>query len=82
MMTKAFDFLKKNKDVAFATVREGRPSIRVFQIMKTDGSCFEPINENNPEIGDMVETAVYAQWFPRQGNEIRYTNWRQGKAQG
>ena len=43
---------------------------------------FEPINENNPEIGDMVETAVYTQWFPRQGNEIRYANWRQGKVQG
>lgn len=30
----------------------------------------------------MVETAVYAQWFPRQGVELRYANWRQGKQQG
>jgi hypothetical protein len=30
----------------------------------------------------MVETAVYAQWFPRLGTELRYANWRQGKLQG
>ena len=25
----------------------------------------------------MVETAVYAQWIPRQGIDISYANWRQ-----
>lgn len=30
----------------------------------------------------MVETAVYAQWIPRQGASIRYANWRIGKQQG
>lgn len=30
----------------------------------------------------MVETAVYAQWIPRQGVSIRYANWRIGKLQG
>jgi len=33
-------------------------------------------------IGEMVETTVYAQWFPRLGLELRYANWRQGKQQG
>lgn len=39
MITEAFDFLKKNKEVAFATVRNGQPSIRIFQIMKMDGAA-------------------------------------------
>lgn len=36
-MEKAFEFLKMNKDVAFATVEDGRPKIRVFQIMRQEG---------------------------------------------
>ena len=36
-MKEALDFLKDNKEVAFATVGEGNcPKIRVFQIMKMD----------------------------------------------
>ncbi len=57
-----------------------------FKIYLTNPSLrcalFMPINEQDIEIGDMVETAVYAQWFPRQGVELRYANWRQGKQQG
>ena len=30
----------------------------------------------------MVETAIYAQWFPRQGVSLRYANWKIGKKQG
>lgn len=45
-------------------------------------ALFEPIGELSDEIGDMVETAVYSQWFPRQGVELRYANWRQSKHQG
>lgn len=36
-MEKAFDFLNSHKDVAFATVEQGKPKIRVFQIMKQEG---------------------------------------------
>lgn len=32
-----FEFLKTNKDVAFATVEGCKPKLRVFQIMKQDG---------------------------------------------
>lgn len=57
-----------------------------FKIYLTNPSLrcalFEPISELSNEIGDMVETAVYSQWFPRQGVELRYANWRQGKQQG
>ena len=35
-MEKALEFLKTNKDLAFATVEDGKPKIRVFQIMKQD----------------------------------------------
>lgn len=45
-------------------------------------ALFEPISEKDEKIGDMVETTVYAQWFPRPGSELRYANWRQGKQQG
>lgn len=38
MIKEAFDFLRKNKEVAFATVSNGLPSIRIFQVMKIDGT--------------------------------------------
>ena len=38
-MKEALEFLKANKEVAFATVSGGnRPMIRVFQVMKFDGN--------------------------------------------
>lgn len=33
-MEEALDFLKENNEVAFATIGNGRPQMRVFQIMK------------------------------------------------
>ena len=37
-MKEALDFLAGNKDVAFATIgTNGRPMLRIFQIMKIDG---------------------------------------------
>ena len=37
-MEKALSFLSRHKDVAFATVEENKPKIRVFQIMKRENS--------------------------------------------
>ena len=37
MKEKAFDFLSGHKDVAFATVEQDKPKIRVFQIMRQEG---------------------------------------------
>ena len=52
-----------------------------FKIYLTNPSLrcalFQPIRETDEKIGDMVETAVYAQWIPRQGIDISYANWRQ-----
>ena len=36
-MDKAFKFLAEHKDVAFATSFDGKPQIRVFQVMKIKG---------------------------------------------
>lgn len=43
---------------------------------------FQPIKEQDEEIGDMVETAVYAQWIPRTEAAISYANWKVGRTQG
>ena len=73
--------VRRTDDTARSHQRETQ-----FKIYLTNPSLrcalFEPINEQDSEIGDMVETAVYAQWFPRQGVELRYANWRLGKQQG
>ena len=36
-MEKAFDFLRENKNVAFGTVENSRPNLRVFQVMLIKG---------------------------------------------
>lgn len=54
-----------------------------FKIYLTNPSLrcalFQPIRETDEEMGDMVETAVYAQWIPRSGIDISYANWRLNK---
>lgn len=54
-----------------------------FKIYLTNPSLrcalFQPITESDENIGDMVETAVYAQWIPRVGTDIAYANWRLNK---
>ena len=56
-----------------------------FKIYLTNPSLrcalFQPITETDTEIGNMVETAVYAQWIPRLGVDISYANWRLSKTQ-
>jgi predicted AAA+ superfamily ATPase len=54
-----------------------------FKIYLTNPSLrcalFQPIQTTDNEIGDMIETAIYAQWIPRQGTDISYANWRINK---
>ncbi|MCQ2310292.1 MAG: ATP-binding protein [Paludibacteraceae bacterium] len=51
-----------------------------FKIYLTNPSLrcalFQPIVETDKEMGNMVETAVYAQWIPRHNTNITYANWR------
>lgn len=42
-------------------------------------ALFQPIRETDEEIGDIVETAVYAQWIPRSGANVSYANWKKGR---
>ena len=58
-----------------------------FKIYLTNPSLrcalFQPIKVSDEEIGNMVETAVFAQWVPRQGANISFANWRlSNKQQG
>lgn len=56
-----------------------------FKIYLTNPSLrcalFEPIRMIDGNIGDMVETAIYAQWIPRR-EHIAYANWKNGRVQG
>ena len=67
------------------TARQYRRDVS-FKLYLTNPSLrcalFQPIDSNDAEIGNMVETAVYSQWFPRQGANISYANWRTGRVEG
>lgn len=74
--------IRRTDDTAKRYVRETQ-----FKIYLTNPSLrcalFQPISETDEIIGNMVETAIYAQWFPRQNTEIHYANWRiNAKKQG
>ena len=55
----------------------------VFKLYLTNPSLrcalFLPITPEDKEIGNMVETAVFAQWIPRLGANIGYAGWRVGR---
>ena len=57
----------------------------LFKLYLTNPSLrcalFQPIDENDEVIGNMVETAIYAQWIPRNTN-ISYANRNEGKKKG
>ncbi|MDD7507471.1 MAG: ATP-binding protein [Prevotella sp.] len=56
-----------------------------FKIYLTNPSLrcalFEPVKIIDGNIGDMIETAIYSQWIPRN-NHITYANWKVGRTQG
>ena len=41
-------------------------------------ALFQPIDSNDELIGNLVETAIYAQWIPRTSTTIAYANWNEG----
>ena len=49
-MEKALEFLKTNKEVAFATVEGDKPKIRVFQIMKQQGNTLYFVTAPKKEV--------------------------------
>lgn len=54
-----------------------------FKIYLTNPSLrsalFAPINATSEVMGNLVETAIYAQWFHRQSFTPYYANWRNGE---
>lgn len=49
-MKKAFEFLKENRAVAFATVEGGKPKIRVFEIMKQQENTLYFVTAQGKEV--------------------------------
>ena len=75
-------FLVKKIRRADDTAKEYRREM-LFKLYLTNPSLrcalFQPIDENDEVIGNMVETAVFAQWIPRNAN-IAYANWNEGNS--
>lgn len=42
-------------------------------------ALFSPIDADDENLGDMVETAMYAQWFHAVGASLRYARWKDGE---
>jgi predicted AAA+ superfamily ATPase len=57
-----------------------------FKIYLTNPSLrcalFEPIKTTDNEIGEMVETTVFAQWGHNNSTPIYYANWHSGRNKG
>lgn len=47
------------------------PSIR--------GALFSPIQADDPSMGDLVETAVFSQWFHSEATLLHYARWPEGE---
>ena len=75
-------FLVKKIRRSDDTAKEYRREM-LFKLYLTNPSLrcalFQPIDENDEVIGNMVETAIYAQWIPRNVN-IAYANWNEGNS--
>ncbi len=73
--------IRRTDDTAKGYKRETR-----FKIYLTNPSLrcalFQPIDKPDIEMGNMVETAVFAQRIPRQEEGLRYANWKLGKKEG
>jgi predicted AAA+ superfamily ATPase len=45
-------------------------------------ALFQPLFPTDEGIGNMVETAVFAQWIQRENRNIYYANWKQNRQMG
>lgn len=67
-MEKAFEFLKKNKDVAFATVEDNKPKIRVFQIMKQEDHILYFATTSHKEVYQQLKKNPNVEILAMSGN--------------
>jgi len=45
-------------------------------------ALFSPLAATDQMFGNMIETAIYAQWIPRYDTEVYYANWKEGNKKG
>lgn len=45
-------------------------------------ALFSPLSFTDKMMGNMVETAIYAQWAQRDNTEVYYANWKEGRRSG
>lgn len=73
-MEKVFDFLSKHKDVAFATVEQNKPKIRVFQIMKQEGHTLYFATSPHKEVYRQLQENPNIELLAMDGNiSVRVT---------
>lgn len=67
-MEKAFEFLKRNREVAFATVEDGKPKIRVFQIMKQEKETLYFVTAPGKEVYRQLRANPNVEILAMKGN--------------
>ena len=67
-MEKAFIFLAKHKDVAFATIEGDRPKIRVFQIMKRENNTLYFATAPHKEVYRQLQLCPFVELLALAGN--------------
>lgn len=73
-MEKVFEFLSKHKDVAFATVEQNKPKIRVFQIMKQEGHTLYFATSPHKEVYRQLQENPNIELLAMDGNiSVRVT---------
>jgi len=65
---------KRLKRVTSFKVYLTNPSLR--------SALFSPIIESDDEMGNMVETAILAQWMHREKLDLTYARWKEGRSEG
>jgi uncharacterized protein len=57
-----------------------------FKIYLTNPSLrtalFSPVSPTDDEAGNLVETAIYAQWMHRENIRLHYARWKMGRQEG
>lgn len=67
-MEKAFEFLKTNKEVAFATAEDGKPKIRVFQIMRQEKNILYFVTAPGKEVYRQLQKNPNIEVLAMRGN--------------
>lgn len=67
-MDKALDFLKNHVDVAFATSEGNRPHIRIFQIMKMEGTTLFFATSFKKEVYKQLKENPHIELIASEGN--------------